>query len=277
MPRRVGSSRRYRSTVRRDPADWTTVVPERDVVLGGLTVAGDELLVVATSNAVDSVERWSPDGTLLGAIGDPSGIGVASVVSMSADRTTGRGVVVTVGFDAPFRLWPLGPPSSVPESGEAPTAKTAGDPAARRQPGDVPVARRDRDRDVPDPPRRRRAGARHPDDPQRLRRVRHRRDAGVVADDRRVVRAGRAVRDRRPAGRDRARRGVARRRAPGEQAERVRRLPRRRRLVGGDRAHVARAAGDRRTVERRAAGRCGAHAAARPVRARCRAVCRCST
>ena len=109
-----------------DPADWTTIVPERDRVLGALTVAGDELLVVATSNAVDSVERWSPDGTLLGAIGDPSGIGVASVVSMSADRTTGRGVIVTVGFDAPFRLWPFSP-SSVPESGRH-DGKTAGIP-----------------------------------------------------------------------------------------------------------------------------------------------------
>ncbi len=98
------------------PGEWTTVVPERDVVLGALTVAGDEMLVVATSDAVDSVERWSTKGSPLGSIGDASGLGVSSVVSMSADRTTGRGVVVTVGFDAPFRFWPFFP-SSVPESG----------------------------------------------------------------------------------------------------------------------------------------------------------------
>ena len=99
-----------------DPTEWTTVVPERDVVLGALTVAGDEFLVVATSKAVDSVERWAPDGSFLGSIGDPSGLGVATVVSMSADRRSGLGVIVTVGFDAPFRLWPFFP-SSVPESG----------------------------------------------------------------------------------------------------------------------------------------------------------------
>ena len=91
-------------------------MPERDVVLGALAVAGDDIVVVATSNAVDSVERWSPDGSFVGPIGDASGLGVASVVSLSADRKTGRGVAVTVGFDAPFRFWPFFP-SSVPESG----------------------------------------------------------------------------------------------------------------------------------------------------------------
>ena len=150
-------------------------------------------------------------------------------------------------------------------------------PDAGRQPGDVPVARRDRDRDVPDPPRRCRTGPGHTDDPQRLRRVRHRRDAGVVADDRRVVRAGRAVRDRRPARRDRARRGLARRRPPGEQAERVRRLPRRRRLAGGDRA-ARRGSGWRSTAVRTAGCSSVPRSRSGPTCApRCRAACRCST
>ncbi len=109
---------------RREPVDWTTVVPERDVVLGGLSVAGDEILLVATTNAVDAVERWTPDGSFLGSIGGPSGLGVASVASMSADRSTGRSVVVTVGFDAPCRLW-VGSASD----SERNHAQTAGDEA----------------------------------------------------------------------------------------------------------------------------------------------------
>ncbi len=105
-----------------DPSSWATLVPERDLVLGGLTVAGDEILLVATSNAVDAVERRSHDGSSLGSLGGTAGLGVCSVVSMSADRSTGRGVAITVGFDAPFRFWPFSP-SSVPESGthDAPT------------------------------------------------------------------------------------------------------------------------------------------------------------
>lgn len=107
------------------PADWVTVVPERDAVLGGLAVVGDELLVVATQSAVDSVERWLPGGELLGKVGvDEGGIGVSTVVSMSAERSTGRSVIVTVGFDAPCRLW-VGSPSD-PERNRTQTSASAG-------------------------------------------------------------------------------------------------------------------------------------------------------
>ena len=196
---------------------------------------------------------------------------------MSADRATGRGVGRHVGFDAPSALWPSRP-SSVPERGEARRGRPPRIAAARPcSQVTYPSLDGTDDRDVPDPPRRRRARARHPDDPQRLRRVRHRRDAGVVADDRRVVRAGRAVRDRRAARRDRARRGVAPRRAPGEQAERVRRLPRRRRLAGGDRAHVD-ASGWRSSVGRTAGSSSAPRSRSGPIcAARCGAACRCST
>ncbi len=103
-----------------------------------------------------------------------------------------------------------------------------------RPAGRVRVDRRHDDRPVPRAPQRRGPRARAPGDPHRLRRVRDRRDAGVVAHDRGLVRDGWHVRDRPAARRVRARRGVASRRASREQAERVRRLRLGSRLDGLD-------------------------------------------
>ena len=86
------------------PAEWTTVVDERPVVVGPPTIAGTEVLVVATERAVDRVERWSPRGELLGVA---DGLGIVSVVSLSADRRSGDAVAVTSGFEAPNRLFSL--------------------------------------------------------------------------------------------------------------------------------------------------------------------------
>ena len=122
-----------------EPSAWTTIVPERDLVLGGLTVAGDEILLVATSNAVDSVEQWSPDGTRLGTLGGSDGLGVCSVVSMSADRTTGRGVVVTVGFDAPFRFWPVAASSNDVRVGSAADSARNPTQTSRREAASIPA------------------------------------------------------------------------------------------------------------------------------------------
>ncbi len=272
----VAAARRIRS----DPAEWTTVVPERDVVLGALAVAGDEILVVATSNAVDSVERWSPRGivrSVRSAMRRDSG--VASVVSMSADRPDGprRGRHRRVRRAVPLLalLSVVGPGKRDARREER--REGCRDPSADRQPGDVPVARRDRDRDVPHPSRRRRSGPGHADDPQRLRRLRHRRDAGVVADDRRVVRARRAVRDRRTARRDRARRDVARRR-PTRATSRTCSTTSTPRPTGWSRPGARRGSGWRST-----AGRTAGCSSAPPSRngptcaPRCRAACRCST
>ena len=113
--------------------------------------------------------------------------------------------------------------------------------------------------------------------PHRLRRLQHRRDSGVRPRDRGVVRTRRPLRDRRAARRHRGRRGVAPRRHAREQAERVRRLPRRRRLARGSGLDVARPAGDRGRLQRRPARRRGAHAAPRPGPRGRAARCRCST
>jgi prolyl oligopeptidase len=88
-----------------DPTGWVTIVPERDVVLGGARVAGGSLLVVATRRAVDTVERWSPDGELLTSYDQ---LGVVSVSGLTADPLNGRAFVLTAAFDAPATLWHLG-------------------------------------------------------------------------------------------------------------------------------------------------------------------------
>jgi prolyl oligopeptidase len=88
-----------------DPSGWTTIVHERDVVLGGVRVAGDTLLVTATRRAVDAVERWSPDGALVARY---DGLGIVTVAGLTADPAGGAAFVLTAAFDAPSTLWRLG-------------------------------------------------------------------------------------------------------------------------------------------------------------------------
>ena len=70
-----------------------------------------------------------------------------------------------------------------------------------------------------------------PDDPLRLRRLRHAADAGLLRRRARLGRGRRRLRRRQPARRRRGGRGVAPRRHARPQAERLRRLPRRRRVA----------------------------------------------
>ena len=216
----------------------TTLVAEGDAVLAQLAVAGDEVCGRrrharrrhASSGSRPTARRSAPVdgvGELVAVAGLDRRPRDAARRSPSSTRSTRRrrcGGSSTAGRRA------------VVAGRRRPTAVV---PTLTVSQVDVPVARRHDDRDVPDPPRRRRAGPDDAGDPQRLRRVRHRRDAGVVAADRRVVRGRRPVRHRRPARRARARRGVAPRRPARQQAERVRRLPRRRRLARRRRASPA--------------------------------------
>ena len=81
--------------------DWVTVVAERaDVVAGHPTVCGDELLVRVSRGAIDSVERWSPDGRMLGIV---DGLGLTAVDQIEAD--VGRAALVVSTFDAPTCIW----------------------------------------------------------------------------------------------------------------------------------------------------------------------------
>jgi prolyl oligopeptidase len=81
------------------PAEWTTVVAERDVVLGEVTVCGDDIVVVASREAVDSVERWHLDGTLAATA---DGLGPVTVQALSAN---GDAVFMAItSFQSPARV-----------------------------------------------------------------------------------------------------------------------------------------------------------------------------
>jgi prolyl oligopeptidase len=84
------------------PDGWTTLVPERDLVLGGLRVAGAALLLAVTRRATDSLERW----TFAPAPSEPEALdlGVVSIDALSADPATGRAVAVVSGFTRPGEL-----------------------------------------------------------------------------------------------------------------------------------------------------------------------------
>jgi len=79
-----------------DPAAWETIVPERpDTVLapfGGFAPFGDEVLITASSVAVDRVERW-PSGEVVD-------LGVAGVAALDADD--GRAFIAVATFGAPI-------------------------------------------------------------------------------------------------------------------------------------------------------------------------------
>jgi len=89
------------------PDEWVTLVPERDVVVGALAVAGDSLLLAVTRRATDHVERVplgrSPGGPTAGAA-EVVDLGVVSIDTLTADPTTGRGAAVVSGFIRPGEL-----------------------------------------------------------------------------------------------------------------------------------------------------------------------------
>ncbi|MFT3855550.1 MAG: prolyl oligopeptidase family serine peptidase [Ilumatobacteraceae bacterium] len=87
------------------PATWRTIVAERDdVVLGGLVSRGDDVLVVASSNGVDTIEAWALDGTGGPAVADQ---GLVAVQSLDASVTTGAAFVTLATFEAPPTVYRL--------------------------------------------------------------------------------------------------------------------------------------------------------------------------
>ena len=88
-----------------DPDGWQTIIAERSAVLGALSVAGDSLLVVTSTNGVDAIERRSLEGDLIAEFDD---LGIVSVGALTSDPTTGTAFAITSGFDSPATLWRLG-------------------------------------------------------------------------------------------------------------------------------------------------------------------------
>jgi prolyl oligopeptidase len=86
-----------------EPADWATLVPEDDGVLSRPTVCGDEVWLVSTRRAVDTIERYGDDGSSFGSVG---GLGdVVAIAGLAADRHTGVAFAVVDSFDAPTTAW----------------------------------------------------------------------------------------------------------------------------------------------------------------------------
>ena len=97
-----------------EPGEWHTLVPERpDTVLGAFTIdsVAGELLLVASSVAVDRLERWPLEMEALSPSSmSPSSVvslGVASVVSLDSDA--GLTVLATSEFTAPVTVSQLHP------------------------------------------------------------------------------------------------------------------------------------------------------------------------
>lgn len=84
-----------------DPTDWTTLVPERDVVLGAPRPAPDGFYVVATDRAVDRIERWL-DGAITPTV--VGGLGPVAVPGLAVDRNTGAALALVTGFEQPTML-----------------------------------------------------------------------------------------------------------------------------------------------------------------------------
>ncbi|HEY0518215.1 MAG TPA: hypothetical protein VGC84_01890, partial [Ilumatobacteraceae bacterium] len=83
-----------------NPSEWRTVIAERDVVLTSAASIGDQLIVVSSSDAIDTVELWSTDGTFVRSIDD---LGFVAVQSLDTD---GRVAFTTISsFVSPPTLY----------------------------------------------------------------------------------------------------------------------------------------------------------------------------
>ncbi len=93
-----------------DPADWRTIVPERDVVLGSPVAVGNVVYVTVSAAAVDSIERWTiiGDGAGVGADG-PTVVDTPPLTTVAAlaadDGATGGVYAIVAGFQTPPGLW----------------------------------------------------------------------------------------------------------------------------------------------------------------------------
>ncbi len=79
------------------PAEWTTLVAERDVVLGLPVVAADGCYLPSTAVGVDQLEFVTFDGDIT----PVDGVGVWSIMQVSSHRSSGHTLIVACGFDTP--------------------------------------------------------------------------------------------------------------------------------------------------------------------------------
>jgi prolyl oligopeptidase len=82
---------------------WITVVPERpEAVLGRPVTCGHDVLVATSRAAVDCIERWSIDGTLIETLDE---FGLVTVQQLEPDDGVGCAMIVVSAFDSPTCIW----------------------------------------------------------------------------------------------------------------------------------------------------------------------------
>jgi prolyl oligopeptidase len=83
-----------------DVASWTTIVPERDVVVDRLRPTSDGFLLVTSAAGMDAIERHHADGRIT----PIAGLDPATVLQLAVDRDHGIELALLTGFDAPATI-----------------------------------------------------------------------------------------------------------------------------------------------------------------------------
>jgi prolyl oligopeptidase len=83
-----------------DVGTWTTLVPEREVVIDRVRPITDGFLLVASESGVDTIERHRADGTTT----TIDGIDLVTVVQLAVDRDHDLELALVTGFDAPATI-----------------------------------------------------------------------------------------------------------------------------------------------------------------------------
>lgn len=98
-------------TIPTDPSGWTTVVPERGVVVGVPRPVGDGFVVTISRAGVDTIEWW--DGSTGSVV---SGLDTRTVAQLATDRSGGTALALITGFDAPMSVWRLNDSNTDPST-----------------------------------------------------------------------------------------------------------------------------------------------------------------
>ncbi len=85
-----------------DQTGWTTIVAERDVVVGVPRPLGDGFIVTTSVAGVDTIEKWSGDGSQVALV---EGLGVCCVAQLATDPPAGTAMALITGFDEPTSVW----------------------------------------------------------------------------------------------------------------------------------------------------------------------------
>ncbi len=88
-------------------SQWTTIVAERDIVVGVPKPVDSGFVVPVSRAGVDQIEFWSGDGSH-GAV--VPGLGVCCVTELATDPSRATTVALITGFDAPTAMWRLDVP-----------------------------------------------------------------------------------------------------------------------------------------------------------------------